>query len=320
MSSAERPPAVIAVVLVYNQAESACRVVAAIKAQSYPLARILVVDNASPDGSGDRVAATHPDVEIIRCPVNLGVGAGHNAGWRVALADPACDLVWALEHDSVPKPTCLAELLAARQALAAGDAAPLVLFPREVGPHEGETRPMWVLRHYRLSRVRVRKPTDPPERREYFGFNGTLFPAALMRRIGWADETFFFYCEDTDYNIRCRNAGAKAYLIPAAEMEHDLLRDYRRIDLGKWLYFAPGNSSPARAYYGFRNTLVVSTRQYSKRRVYLRYAVAYCIIQLHDLLFADQRFRRIRARTVGARDALRGRMGRADYAFLRGLR
>ncbi len=320
MQSTERFPNVIAVMLVYNQAESACRVIAATKAQTSPPARIIVVDNASPDGSADAIVHAHPDVEMMRLAENRGVGAGHNAGWRVALADSTCDFVWALEHDSVPASTCLSQLLAAYHHLETIESGPHVVFPREAGPNDVETRPMFVMRHYRVRRVRVRRPTDPPERKDYFGFNGTLFPAELMRRVGWADETFFFFCEDTDYNIRCRNTGAKAYLIPAAHMDHDLMRDFRRIDLGKFVYFASGNSSPARAYYGFRNTLVVSTRQYSKTRVYSRYAVAYCIAQVHDLLFGAYRLRRVWARTVGVRDALLGRMGRADYSFLRTLR
>jgi GT2 family glycosyltransferase len=202
---------VTAVLLVYHQAESACRVVAAVKAQTFPVARLIVVDNASPDASADRIAAAHPDVEIIRLPANLGVGAGHNAGWRAALADPACDFIWTLEHDCFPEPDCLAELVAAHALLfpphAAFNQMPGVTFPVQTMRYPTDGKLHLALRHFRVRRIRTLPPSAPPEVRPGCSFNGTLLPAVLMRAVGAANEEFFFAREDGDYCQRIYAAG-----------------------------------------------------------------------------------------------------------------
>src|SRR5688572_11334686 len=53
-------------------------------AQEAGLIRCTVVDNASPDGTADRVARDHPWVDLVRSPDNLGYGRGCNLGFERA--------------------------------------------------------------------------------------------------------------------------------------------------------------------------------------------------------------------------------------------
>ena len=309
---------VTAVILVYNRAASVRRVVEMVKAQTLRPGRIIVVDNASPDGSGATVAAAHPDVEVIVLPENRGVGAGHNAGWRAAMADPACEFIWAMEHDSYPEPACLAELLTtyARLSPTTGG-APLVVTPAQDNVFVNSPRPHWILRHARMRRLTPHPRVDPPYGTRSFSFNGNLVPVALARTVGGLDEGFFFYCEDTDYALRCQQNGAKLYSVPAARVEHNVFADSMQLNLGRWVLLMPGRVSVGRVYYGFRNGLVMALRQHNHQwTVYARYALIYLALQGFDLFFGVHRGQRLRARTLALRDGLTGRMGRADYRIL----
>ena len=68
-------PCVTIVILNYQRRDTLCRTVAIARGQEYPNYEVLVVDNASTDGSGDMVEALFPDVRLVRLPVNIGCAA-----------------------------------------------------------------------------------------------------------------------------------------------------------------------------------------------------------------------------------------------------
>ena len=112
----------------YNEADSLERIVAAIRAQLPADRRVLVVDDSSPDGTGeiaDRLAAAHDDVEVLHRARKEGIGPAYVAGFRAAL-DGGAELVAQMDADFSHDPADLPRLLAA----AAG--ADLVLGSRYV--------------------------------------------------------------------------------------------------------------------------------------------------------------------------------------------
>ena len=93
------------IVPTYNEAENLEPVVAAARAALATAApegfRILVVDDRSPDGTGDiadRLAAAHPEVEVLHRPGRGGLGPAYLAGFRRALADGA-ELILEMDCD-----------------------------------------------------------------------------------------------------------------------------------------------------------------------------------------------------------------------------
>ncbi len=84
--------------------------------------RVIVVDNASGDGTAAMVRDRFPDVDLLELPRNIGGAGGFSAGMARALAgDPG--LLWLLDDDTVPEPGALRELLAAWER-AAGQGGP----------------------------------------------------------------------------------------------------------------------------------------------------------------------------------------------------
>jgi dolichol-phosphate mannosyltransferase len=105
----------------YNEAENLERVVLRARevlATAAPGVRILVVDDASPDGTGaiaDRLAAEHPDVRVLHRTAKDGLGRAYVAGFAAALAEGA-ELLLQMDSDLSHDPAELLRLLERAQA------------------------------------------------------------------------------------------------------------------------------------------------------------------------------------------------------------
>lgn len=101
----------------YNEAENVEAIVAAVLAKLPADARVLIVDDNSPDGTGaiaDRLAAEHEGVEVLHRPRKEGLGPAYIAGFRRALASGA-ELVLEMDSDFSHDPAYLPRLLDAAE-------------------------------------------------------------------------------------------------------------------------------------------------------------------------------------------------------------
>jgi dolichol-phosphate mannosyltransferase len=101
----------------YNEAENIESFVTAVLAKLPADARVLIVDDNSPDGTGriaDRLAAEHDGVEILHRPRKEGLGPAYIAGFRRALAEGA-ELVLEMDSDFSHDPAYLPRLLEAAE-------------------------------------------------------------------------------------------------------------------------------------------------------------------------------------------------------------
>ncbi|MCR2823993.1 glycosyltransferase [Microbacterium sp. zg.Y909] len=103
---------VAAVVVTFNRLEKLRRVLASIAAQTHPVERLIVVDNASTDGTGDYLASLQlpVPVDVVSMPTNAGGAGGFAAGMERGYAAGA-DHVWIMDDDCYPEPTALAALV-----------------------------------------------------------------------------------------------------------------------------------------------------------------------------------------------------------------
>lgn len=101
----------------YNEAENVEPLVAAIRERLPESGRVLVVDDDSPDGTGeiaDRLAAEHGEVEVLHREAKQGLGPAYIAGFRRALAGGA-ELVVQMDADFSHDPAYLPQLLRAAE-------------------------------------------------------------------------------------------------------------------------------------------------------------------------------------------------------------
>jgi dolichol-phosphate mannosyltransferase len=112
----ERGPAWL-VLPTFDEAENLEPFVGAVLTKLPPSSRILIVDDSSPDGTGevaDRLAAEHESVRVLHRPRKEGLGPAYVAGFRVALAEGA-GLVLEMDSDFSHAPAYLPRLLDAAE-------------------------------------------------------------------------------------------------------------------------------------------------------------------------------------------------------------
>jgi GT2 family glycosyltransferase len=199
-------PTLSIVIASYKRAaalEATLRAIASLPNPSVPSLRpeIIVVDNASDDGSAARVRVLFPDVRLIELAHNVGVEA-FNVGVRAAHGD----LVLILDDDATPDPTGLAgatALLAARHDIDA-----VALHPKH--PASGESE--WAFSQGR-----------PPGDRWPFLGCGNLVRRSAWLRAGGYDPAYFLYRNDTDLALKllASNDGGGVYFDPSWIVWHD---------------------------------------------------------------------------------------------------
>jgi N-acetylglucosaminyl-diphospho-decaprenol L-rhamnosyltransferase len=201
----------------YNGADFLSRCLDAVLAQSLPVQRVLVVDNASTDGSGDALATSHPTVQVLNLPVNTGFAGGANAGVR-AVDEP---FVAVLNSDAEPAPDWHERLVTAPQEddiwawggiLVAADTG---LVESAADCYHPQGYAFKALRGKPLSAL-------PSEPYEVFAPPGAapVFRREVFLALGGYDERFFLYYEDIDLCFRAALRGHRAVVVPTAHVRH----------------------------------------------------------------------------------------------------
>jgi GT2 family glycosyltransferase len=214
------------VVLNWNGAADTVALLSSLERSRVPLGwrlRTLVVDNASTDGSPEKITAAYPSVEMIRNPSNLRFAGGNNPGIRHALESGA-DAVMLLNNDTEVDPAMIERLLLAlEQDPSAGAASPLVYFgpPSNRIWYAGGRLMPWLghashrgLRERDEGQYRAVEPTG------YLTGCCLLATAAAWKRVGLLDERYFIYAEDADWSLRARAAGFRLLFVPTARLWH----------------------------------------------------------------------------------------------------
>ncbi len=185
----------------------------------HPASEVVVVDNASTDGSRELLRERFPQVRVVALDRNLGFGGGSNAGFRAA----AHDIVVLLNSDMRVEPAFLTPLV---EGFADPDvfAVSCQIFfsdPGKKREETGLTQGWW-----EDGSLRVRHRIDPAITGRYPCFYGGGGSCAFDRRkflaLGGFDPLFEpFYLEDTDLGYLAWKRGWKVYYEPRSVVYHE---------------------------------------------------------------------------------------------------
>ncbi len=227
--SAEVSPTVYVGIVAYNSLEDLPACFAALAAQVYPAIRIIVLDNASTDGSADWVESHAPQARLIRNSENLGFGRGHNQIIQRCQPGPD-DFYMPLNPDVKLTPHYIAALEETLRRTGAGWGTGKLLLINAEGTPTGQIYSAGhaLRRDGYAVNIGYGMPDDGrfDAEREVFGapgaaplIRGSLI-AALAQEGDLFDPGMFLYGEDCDLDWRARRQGWRCWYTPQAVAYH----------------------------------------------------------------------------------------------------
>ena len=218
------------VIVNWNTRDMLRNCLASIPRQTDMQAEVIVIDNASEDGSAAMVAAEFPEARLICNSANLGFATATNQGLRVASGR----YLLLLNSDTLVLGSVLADSVrymdansdvgmmgckvlnedGTTQMTCSRFPSFLNLLLQTCGLNRLE-RPRWLQRYQMLDWAR-------DDEREVEVISGCYLIArrAVITQIGLLDESFFLYGEETDWCRRCADAGWKLVFAPVGSIIH----------------------------------------------------------------------------------------------------
>jgi GT2 family glycosyltransferase len=223
-------PGVVSVVIVnYRGADDTCAALAAVGELRWPRDRleVIVVDNASGDGSVERITKEHPDVQVLALDQNTGFAAGCNAGAQVATGQHLAFL----NNDARPDP----EWVSAAAAVLDRDGS-VACVASKVLDWDGELVDFVDagLGFYGHGfKLHAGEPDNPSYDREadvLFASGAAMVArASTFREVGGFDERYFLFFEDVDLGWRLWLLGHRVRYVPASLTFHRHHRSVRAL-------------------------------------------------------------------------------------------
>ena len=213
---------VFVIIVTYKGSQWYDRCFSSLRASTFPL-QIIVVDNASNDGSIDYIKTNYPEIILIESNKNLGFGQANNKGIRYAL-DHGCNYVFLLNQDAWIEPDTIGFLIKAHNGNNHfGILSPLHLTPDKAHLEKG------VLTYLDDFKVTDRKLLEDLYfhrlhdiyETSYINAAAWLIPKETLSTVGGFDPIFFQYGEDDNYMRRVLFHGYKIGICPLVRIVHD---------------------------------------------------------------------------------------------------
>lgn len=293
------------ILVTWNQREDARECLASLDRTSWKDKRIVLVDNASEDGTCEDIRRRHPETVILEQKRNKGFAAANNIGIRYAL-DEKIPYIFLLNTDTIVAKDIFDHLVEALERdTALGLAGPKMYFyddPTRIWFAGGMTDPdTGHSVHLRFGQ----QDMDPEEKESmpcnFIAGAGMFIRSEVFHRIGLLDESFFHTAEDNDFCIRAHRAGFKMAFVPQAKLWHKVMSTTGGTEKSNSVY----------TYYEYRNKCLLM-KKHSRDFGWLKKInkTLYLIIRQEGLLLLREKNPAAAlALLLGVLDFFRGRTG-----------
>jgi GT2 family glycosyltransferase len=232
---------ITAIVVTHARRELLRECLHALHAQTRALDRILVVDNASSDGTAAMLHEEFAEVDVLRSEENTGSAGGYHAGVRAAAQ--GCDWMWLLDDDTIARPDALERLIAGLDRVPPGP-PPWILAGR-VEWRDGRPHPTNLPTFAQRDAAEL---VAAVERRmlplRATSFVSVLIDARSVERYGPPEKAFFYQADDIDYTATILRE-QRGFFVTDSVVEH---RTAAPLDPGT-------DTEPRRFYFHARNNL-----------------------------------------------------------------
>lgn len=249
-----------------------------------------------------------PNLDLLRMPNNLGLGAAQNIGIAHGRAASATHVL-ILDQDSLPLPSMISNLHKAYTLL-----EEYGISVAAVGPVYTDGESEATSRYIRLWPTKLRnifrkKSLYEPDAAEvdFLISSGSLISLKTLTNIGLMDEHLFIDHVDTEWCLRAQLKNYKLFIVPSARMLHTIGDRRLRIWLLRW-WIVP-YYSPFRYYYIIRNSVLLQRRNYLPMRWRFAEAARCFRIFFFYSLFSPHRRKSMKMMLKGLWDGLKGITG-----------
>ena len=250
-------PGVAILVLNYCHYEATAACIKSLQQSTYPNYKIVLIDNASPDGSGELLHQQFPEIQYIQTESNLGYAGGNNRGIEFALKQDF-DLVWLINNDTTVEPSALTELVKVMtdhpETAIAGSA---IHYPNHqlIGGRMNKTVLSWEFFS------KAPNGSDNPLKCDFVSGCSMLIRSSYIKKHGPLCEDYFLYVEEVDYAIQVMQNGFACYAVPRSKVYH-----------------SSSVMTPQKTYYLVRNRIVCTLKQMGITTKILTLSYFLCIL------------------------------------------
>jgi GT2 family glycosyltransferase len=300
-------PHVTAIIVTFNRKALLTECLAALTAQERQPDHVLVVDNASTDGTAamlvNWVWRGTGTFESRTLAGNAGGAGGFAEGMRVAV-DSDTDWMWMMDDDAEPHPDALAKLMQV--------ASNTENVYGSVATHGKATS--WTTTLCGLPRRVVTMVAEVPTSAEVesLPFLGFLIHRNLVKRVGLPDAGYFIAADDIEYCLRLRRASAKIMIVGGSHIEHpkSVANSIRLFGL-TIIYLS---LAPWKRYYDTRNR-ILNARKYAPLQLFTHVMPGTFVRLCSAMRREPDKLAQCRAFAGGTIDGLLGRKGRRHDAW-----
>lgn len=235
-------PSVAIILVNWNGYEHSSQCLKSLRKVDYSNFKVVLVDNASQDGSGQRLAKEFEEVAFIQNAENLGFTGGNNAGIEYAVAHKF-DYTMLLNNDTVVEPDflkILVDRIESNTKVAAIQPKILYLTKREKIWNAGG-------RYLQISGSPLTIGENKVDSGQYDAARETdwitgccfMVRTSVIREVGMLTTKFFIYYEDVDWSLRIREYGYSLFFEPKAVIYHEAGMSNKKRVKGKEGYVNP---------------------------------------------------------------------------------
>jgi GT2 family glycosyltransferase len=299
---------ICAVVPTYNRKELLAQCLEALLRQTRRLDEILVIDNASTDGTGQMIAERFPDrVTHVRLSENTGSAGGFTAGMSLAYGH-GHGWIWCMDDDAIPAEDTLQKLLE-EDSLSDGPTVAKVC--SRCDPVTGERFAQGEILDRKSRTIVALERTDWTGKTvaiDAAPWAGLLVNAEAAHKVGYARTGLFAWQDDLVFTAELRRFGRILHIdnttifhhLPSETFPGVEKHGSRRIKVDHYW----------KMYYAFRNKFFWLTLCFGRTRTIGGHAISYFRYLAGILIFDDFKWYRVRILTKAFIDALTGRLGR----------
>jgi rhamnopyranosyl-N-acetylglucosaminyl-diphospho-decaprenol beta-1,3/1,4-galactofuranosyltransferase len=285
-------PTVAAVVITFQRKDMLRQTLEGLAAQERPVDEIVVIDNATTDGTAAMLAEEFPQVTHLRMEDNIGPAGALQVGFEYVNAR-GHRWAWTHSDDILAKPEALKTLLATAEQLGDDRLGLLCCWFEPLSTHYFHNGALW---KHRVVQQTWPPVGSPPYPTDVMTFKGALISMEMVAEIGVPVGDYFLMMEEYEYCLRAIRAGFRHYALPV-ELLVPLEPE------------PPGRYPPWRGYYQVRNHLAMVLDRRSPGEL-----LWFAIVQGKYLVGAvrgrDRVGERLRLRLLGGWHALRGVTGK----------